>query len=109
MVDADPEFENKASSASCRVSEIKDFIYGGMSSRFWMLRKHFNCMSINELRHIPFYSWQCITLCLNHRDVDLVISNDSDMDLLLKFLVRCLCTIDGRRNSARKLLDVLQI
>ena len=28
------------SSASCKVSEIKGFIYGGFSSRFWMLRKH---------------------------------------------------------------------
>ena len=45
MMDADPLFESKLSSASCYVSEIKDLIYGGMSSRFWMLRKHFISMS----------------------------------------------------------------
>ena len=73
MLDDDSDFENKASSASCYVSEIKDFIFGGMSSRFWMLRKHFNCMSLADLQRAPFFSWQCITLVLKHRDVDLVI------------------------------------
>ena len=30
----------KKSSASCRLDEIEGFLYGGLSSRFWMLRKH---------------------------------------------------------------------
>jgi hypothetical protein len=73
-----------------------------------MLRKHFNCMSLNELKDIPFYSWQCITLVLEHRDVDLVILDEDDMKLLLKFLIHSLYTIDGRRDSAKSLLDAMQ-
>lgn len=108
MLEGDPEFQNVVSSASCYVSEIKDFIYGGMSSRFWMLRKHFNSLSLRELKSVPFYSWQCITLILEHRDVDLVITSTKDMELLLKFLIHSLYTIDGSRGSATALLEALQ-
>jgi hypothetical protein len=36
---------------------------------------------------IPFYAWQCITLQLKDRYVDLVIKNEQKMKLFLKFLV----------------------
>jgi len=59
----DPSFYKfKTSSCSTFVSDIIGFIYGGCSSRFWMLRKHFNLLSPAELRDVPFYSWQCITI-----------------------------------------------
>ena len=32
----------KKSKASFRLDQIKSFIYGAMSSRFWMMRKHIN-------------------------------------------------------------------
>lgn len=32
----------KKSKASCQVADIIGFIYGGMSARFWMMRKHIN-------------------------------------------------------------------
>ena len=38
------EFADQASTATCRVSEIQGIIFGGMSSRFWMLRKHINSL-----------------------------------------------------------------
>ena len=60
-----PDFINKSSSGSCYVKDIKGIIFGGINSRFWMLRKHFNSMNINELENIPFYSWQCLTIQLN--------------------------------------------
>jgi hypothetical protein len=107
-MDADPSFESKPSSASCYVSDIKDFIFGGMTSRIWMLRKHFNSMSLSEISEVPFHSWQCITLILEHRDVDLIISDESDMLLILKFLIHNLYTLDGERDSARPLLNALQ-
>ena len=28
------------SSGSCKISDIQAIIYGGLSSRFWMFRKH---------------------------------------------------------------------
>ena len=35
-------FKKRRSHASCQLSEITGFVYGGFSSRFWMLRKHIN-------------------------------------------------------------------
>ena len=37
------------SSASNLISDITHIIYGGLTSRFWMMRKHFNSMTINQL------------------------------------------------------------
>ena len=46
------------------LSEIKGIIYGGFSSRFWMLRKYYN--SLGKLKYkkgeVPFYAWECITI-----------------------------------------------
>lgn len=66
-------FTTKVSSGSCKVSDIENILFGGVSSRFWMLRKHINMLDDEQLANLPFYSWQCITLQLKHRDVDLVI------------------------------------
>jgi hypothetical protein len=30
------------SSASCRLDQVEGILFGGISSRFWMLRKHLN-------------------------------------------------------------------
>ena len=40
----DPDIFNKKSSASTYISNIQNIIFGGINSRFWMLRKHFNSM-----------------------------------------------------------------
>ena len=72
-----------------------------------MLRKHVNSLSKSELDELPFHSWNCITLQLGRRDVDLVIKNDNDMQIFLSFLVYSLCTLDGTRNSAKNLLNSL--
>ena len=46
-------------------------------------------------------------MTLGHRDVDLVIKNDKDMDRLLKFLIYKMQTIDGIKGSSIKILEVL--
>ena len=70
-----------------------------------MLRKHINSTDKEDLKDQPFYSWNCITLQMSNRDVDLVIRNDDDMEKLLKFLIYNLKTVDGAKNSALKLID----
>jgi hypothetical protein len=35
---------------------------------------------------MPFYSWECITLQLEGRDVNLVIKDEGEMMMFLKFL-----------------------
>jgi len=75
------KFKQKESAASCEIDEIQAFIFGGTSSRFWMLRKHINSMSKEEIaKGLPFYSWNCITLKLARRDVDLVIKDEAQME-----------------------------
>ena len=44
---------------------------------------------------------------MNHREIDLVITNERDMSKLLKFLIKKLRTIDGTKNSANKILKEL--
>ena len=80
-------FSKAKSSTSCAVKEIKAIIYGGSSSRFWVLRKHINSMKKNQLKDVPFYSWECLTLVLEHREVDLVIKNEKEMQMILRFLI----------------------
>ena len=58
----DPAFMTIESSASTYISDVNGMIFGGVHSRFWMFRKHFNSMSPYELRDVPFHSWECITL-----------------------------------------------
>lgn len=90
------------SKGSFLFSEVKSFIYGGFSSRFWMLRKQICSIEVYDpkLKDLPFYSWQCITIELGRRDVDLIIPNERDM---LDFLTLLICktnTINGIRDSA---------
>ena len=73
------------SNASCKLKSIKGIMYGGISSRFWMLRKHINSLSTDDLKwgKVPFYSWECITLNTEDRDIDLVIKDEDDMMKLI--------------------------
>lgn len=68
-----------------------------------MLRKHMNFTRIlrkKDEQNFPFYAWECITLVLYHREVDLVIRDEKQMTLLIKFLIYHTKTINGQKNSA---------
>ena len=52
-------------------------------------------MQKSELKSLPFYCWQCITIVTEHRDINLVIKNELDMKMLLEFLIISLKTVDG--------------
>ena len=69
------QYRKTKSKASCKISDIEGFIYGPNSSRFWMLRKHINSVDVQPSvpLKLPFYAWECLTLQLKHRDIDLVI------------------------------------
>ena len=97
-------YKESGSNATCKISEIQSILYGGHSSRFWMLRKLTNNMESQDLDNLPFFSWNCLTLCLEHRDVDLVIKDEEDMEKLLKFLIYKMNTVDGVAGSAEKIL-----
>jgi len=61
-------------------------------------------MGKKELENVPFNSWNCITLQLPNRDIDLVIRDEKDMEKILKFLIYNLKTVDGNKDSALKLI-----
>ena len=63
------------SSASCYIDEIESFVFGGSTSRFWMLRKHI-LTDFENHKKMPFFSWECITLQLKGRDINLVFKNE---------------------------------
>lgn len=105
--DNDPDYTNTKSSGSTGVADINGFIFGGVNSRFWLLRKHFNSLNKIELQNAAFHSWECLSLQMAHRDVDVVIKDLYQMNMLLKFLIHSLRTIDGYRGTADPVLEVL--
>lgn len=86
------------------ISEITGFIFGGFSSRFWMMRKHVNSINRKQLDQLPFFCWECISVETTNRVIDLVIDKESDMHALLKFLIYHLQTLDGRYHSAKEFI-----
>ena len=38
------------SKCSCKISDIQGFMYGGMTSRFWVYRKHILSMDSRDLK-----------------------------------------------------------
>ena len=48
---------------------------------------------------MPFYAWQCISIQLKERTIDLVIESEQEMMNLIKVLVYKLDIIDGNAHS----------
>ena len=65
------------------------------------MRKHF--IYFDSSNEAQFYSWECITLDLGKRSVNLVIKDEKIMSSFIKLLIYKLRTVDGNRNSAIKL------
>lgn len=93
--DPDVSINYTQSSASCYIKDIQIMTFGGFSTRFWALRKHINCLRDDQMDNLPFYSWQCLSLKLKHREVDLVICDEQQMNLLVKYLLIKMESIDG--------------
>jgi len=53
------DFNYEQSSSCMKLKDIKGIIYGGLSSRFWMLRKHMISNSVKKtlIGNAPFYAW----------------------------------------------------
>lgn len=104
-VDEDAEFDKKHSSASCKLNDITGIVYGGFSSRFWMLRKHVNSIDMKTIKDsdMPFFSWQCLTLNMKHRDVDVVIQDDKDMEDFITLITWSIKSVNNSRDSAKSI------
>lgn len=90
------------------IEDIKMISFGGFTSRFWMLRKHFNSTRQEDIKlDAPFYSWECLSIDVGYRDVDLVIRCEKNMQRVLKFIISGMRTLDGRKGTADKILKPL--
>ena len=45
------EYVYLKSSASTNISNIEGFVYGGLSSRFWLYRKHIMCLDYATIKN----------------------------------------------------------
>ena len=61
-----------------------------------------------RLGKVPFHSWECITLQIGIRDINLVIKNEKRMDQFIKLLIHSLNTVDGNKDSAVKIKEALK-
>ena len=57
---------------------------------------------------MPFYAWQCLSLRLSHRDVDIVIKNQKDQNNFVKYLIYNMNTSNGYADSAIPLLERME-
>lgn len=55
--DKRPVHKLKVSKSSFDLREVRGFVFGGISSRFWMLRKHICSMQLDYFLNMPFYNW----------------------------------------------------
>ena len=78
-------------------------IFGAVTSRFWLYRKHMNYILPKTFRvhkeEIPFYAWECLTIEMNNRKVALVIKKESQMMMLIKFIVYRINSVDGIKDT----------
>jgi hypothetical protein len=88
-------FKYEKSSASVQFTDIKSFVFGGSTARFWLSRKQMISDLAIYKKRPPFYAWECITLILASREVDLVIRDQHQMNDLLSYLILKLNTVDG--------------
>ena len=125
------EFMMKVSNSCCKIEDIRGIIYGGMSSRFWLYRKHIiyldsqydnaiiddnddshqvnvNYKPPKQQTKVPFFSWECITLELPGRNIDLVIKDENDMMKFIKYLIWKLDMINNKKQSGAKVMEELR-
>lgn len=62
---------------------------------------------MHEIKKLPFYSWDCITLYTAETQIDLVIKEQVVMDKFLMLLIHKLNTINGERGSGMNLRKYL--
>ena len=64
LSDDEKLYKLRESNASFYISNVQSIIYGGVTSRFWLYRKHMNITQPRKFRtgEIPFHAWECLTI-----------------------------------------------
>jgi hypothetical protein len=87
IYDPNKKVELEPARTVIKIEEIQQIMFGGFSSRFWVMRVHFNYQEDNMIMKMPFKSWNCLTLAMKDRDIDLVICDENVQNLLVKYLL----------------------
>ncbi len=76
-----------------------------------MTRKHINQLpNIDVMKNsMPFYAWQCLSIQLPTRSVDLVIFEEKDMIAVISLLIWKTKTINGVAGTARELTRLMSL
>ena len=97
--------ENKEISvAKLNLSQVTGFTFGGFGSTFWLLKDYINKKCLHNGEQLPpeMLCWNMISLQVGQqkteRTYDLILSNDSDMDLILLFLLKNKFGCDSLKN-----------
>jgi hypothetical protein len=59
--------------------------------------------------HMPFYAWQCLTIQLPSRCIDLVIFNEKDMIAIISLLIWKTKTINGIAGTSKELTSLMSL
>lgn len=102
-------YKVEQSSSSFSFDDLVGFTFGPVNSRFWMLRKQILDMDKSDLMEgEPFYAWDCITLQIRGKpDIYLVIKNEKIMKMFIKLLIYKMRTIDGKRNTMDRCIELI--
>lgn len=70
------------------VRDIEDFMFGGLSSRFWILKNFINLQKDTNLPY-SMLCWNMISIKLRNSErlIDLIIPSEEQMNLLIMFLL----------------------
>ena len=71
-----------------RADEIQGFVFGGFSSRFWLMQNFINMQSKDSLT-TSMLCWNMISLSLKSKRefINLIVPKEKDMDMLIQFLL----------------------
>jgi hypothetical protein len=111
MFDAYTDYVQKKSTTTIMFKDIRSFKYGPNSSTFWITRKHINQLPIGNIinNHMPYYAWQCLTIEMKDRDVDLVISNEKDMIAIISLLIWKTHTVNGVAGTSLEVTNLMSL
>ena len=96
---------NKSKLFQYKLNDITGFMYGACSTRFQMFKNSINeiIAQSDDIKNIdslmPFYAWECLTIQFKRRDLDIVVKDEQQMEILLKFLIMETNSFDSNRNS----------
>lgn len=62
----------------------------------------------HNVESMPLFAWQCLSISLKHRDIDISFKSQREQNNFVKFMLYKLNTVDGRRDNDKGVIQVLE-